>query len=333
MFTVFSRFKHFALIFCCALLVAGMAWLLQSCSMTVTGVELTHEEKIVVYASLVAGEPVNNIQITRTLPPLDTFNVERSRLENAEGFITVDGTRYPLRLQARTAPRTLLDSINFNTANQPSLYEAVGLRAEVGKTYALQVSWNGKQATATTRVPEQPTLEAQAATVDWRPEPFRYVVNRPRTFPATGIVPSMLANVTIPVMARGGEAYRIENFIARDTMTQRSTNNTIALNTTTLQGGNAGAMVQLTSQTRYYLAGDSLFRPQLFTLSTRSTVSTMRIIAHDAALLDFVGTQSRNNATASPFGSSGQNPLWNVRGDGIGLFIGQSRPLQVIVRP
>lgn len=309
-----------------------MAWILQSCSTTVTGVELAHEEKIVVYGSLLAGEAVRNIQITHSVPPLDTFNVERSRIENAQGSITVDGVQYPLRLQERVIPRTLLDSVNFNVANQPSLYEAVGLTAQAGKTYSLQVSWNGKSATATTRVPEPPTLAA-VASVNWRPEPFRYVVNRPRTFPATGIVPSMLASANVPVMARAGEAYRIDSFIARDTLTQRSTTSIIALSTNTLTGANAGAMLQLKADTRYYIAGDSIFKPAIFQLSTRSTVTTIRIIAHDTALLDFVGTQSRNNATASPFGSSGQNPLWNVKGDGVGLFIGQSRPSQITVRP
>jgi hypothetical protein len=98
------------------------AWMLQSCMpTTVTGVELNYEEKIVIYASLISGEPLKNIQITRTLPPLDTFNVERSRIENAAASISVDGTSYPLRLQARVAPTTTVDSINFNIANQASL--------------------------------------------------------------------------------------------------------------------------------------------------------------------------------------------------------------------
>lgn len=331
--TNFSRLRHILLACICATSIAEMAWILQSCSMTVTGVELTHEEKIVVYASLVAGESVRNIQITRTIPPLDTFNVERSRIENAQGSITVDGVKYPLRLQERIIPRNRLDSLNFDQANQPSLYEAVGLTAQAGKTYSLEITWENKRASATTRIPESPSILTQSARMDWRPEPFRYVVNRPRTFPATGIVPSMLASANVPVMARAGEAYRIESFIANDTTTQRSTTSIISLNTNTLLGGNAGTMLTLKAETRYYVAGDSIFKPTIFRLSTASTVTTIRIVAHDGALIDFVGTQARNNATGSPFGSSGQNPLWNVKENGIGLFIGQSRPTQIVVRP
>jgi hypothetical protein len=328
-----SFLKNITIAFALTAVFIGAAWILQSCSMSVTGVELTHEEKIVIYGALIAGESAKNIQITRTVPPLDTFNVERSRIEDAKGSITVDGTTYPLRLQPRAIPVTRIDSINYDQANQPSLYEAVGLTVQAGKTYTLKVSWDNKEATATTRVPEPPVLAAQAPVVVWRPEPFRYVQARPRTFPASGIVPSMLATTAVPVMARSGEAYRVENFAARDTMTQRSTTNLITLNTNTLLGGSAGMPLTLTSQTRYFIAGDSIFKPLLFTLSTRTTVSIINIIAHDGALLNFIGTQARNNAGGNPLGNSGQNPLWNVTGSGIGLFIGQSRSVQVTVRP
>ncbi len=329
-----SFFKNIILTLALVAVFIGAAWVLQSCMpTTVTGVELAYDEKIVVYASLVAGEAVRNIQITRTLPPLDTFNVERSRIENAQGTITVDGTAYPLVIQPRVIPRTRLDSINYDQANQPSLYQAVGLTAQTGKTYTLQVSWNGKQANATTRIPEMPTLAAQTPLVVWRPEPFRYVQNRPRSFPATGIVPSMVASVEIPVMARSGEAYRIERFVARDTITQRSTTSQIALNPTNLLNASAGMPLTLKSETRFFIAGDSIFKPTIFTLSTRTTVTVVNVIAHDDALLNFITTQARNSATGSPFGSSGQNPLWNVTGGGIGLFIGQSRSLQLTVRP
>jgi hypothetical protein len=309
------------------------AWMLQSCMpTTVTGVELNYEEKIVIYASLISGEPLKNIQITRTLPPLDTFNVERSRIENAAASISVDGTSYPLRLQARVAPTTTVDSINFNIANQASLYEAPGLIVQPGKSYSIQVSWNNKQASATTRIPLEPILSAPAS-VNWRPEPFRYVVPRERSFPASGIAPSMLATVIVPVMARQSEAYRIESFVARDTVSRLSTTNLISLNTTTLLGANAGMPLNIQSQTRFFLRGDTVFKPIIFALSTATTVSVVRVIAHDDALLNFIATQARNSPNASPFGNSGQNPLWNVTGQGIGLFIGQSRPLQLTVRP
>jgi Domain of unknown function (DUF4249) len=328
-----SFLKNIVLTIALVAVFIGAVWILQSCSMTVTGVELAHDEKIVVYASLIAGESVKNIQITHTVPPLDTFNVERSRIENAQGSVTVDGVSYALRLQPRVIPVTRMDSINYDQANQPSLYEAVGLTAQSGKTYTLQVSWNNKQATATTRVPEPPSLATQAPLVVWRPEPFRYVQARPRTFPATGIVPSILASVAVPVMARNGEAYRIEMFVARDTMTQRSTTSQITLNATNLVNASAGMPLTLKSETRFFVAGDSIFKPTIFMLSTRTTVSVINVIAHDDALLNFITTQARNSATGSPFGNSGQNPLWNVTGAGIGLFIGQSRSLQLTVRP
>ncbi|MCU0425118.1 MAG: DUF4249 family protein [Candidatus Kapabacteria bacterium] len=328
-----SYFKQLILTLLVALTFAGSAWILQSCMpTTVTGVEIPHEEKIVIYASLVAGQPLNNIQITRTLPPLDTFNVELSRIENAAATITVDGASFPLRLQPRVAPRTLIDSLNFSLSNQPSLYEVSGLTIQAGKTYSIQVSWNGKQATASTRVPEEPMLAAPQPSVIWRQEPFRYVVNRPRTFPATGIVPSLLAVSQIPLVARSGEAYRIETFTAQDTVSRLSTTNAITLNTTNLFGSSTPT-VTVSSSVRYFVQGDSIFKPQLFRLATASTVSVMRVYAHDAALLDFITTQARNSPNASPFGNSGQNPLWNIKGDGIGLFIGQSRALQVTVRP
>ena len=324
----FRRLTRGALL--CVVLVF-LAWRLQGCSTTVTDVELDYREQLVIYGALVDGLPARNIQITRTLPPLDTFNVERSRITTAEGAIVVDGVSYPLRLQARAIPMTALDSLNFNEANQPSLYEAAGLTVQAGKTYVLRVRWQGKEATATTRVPLTPELADIA--VEWRPEPFRYVQPRPQTFPATGVVPSLLATARANVLAREGEAYRIATFAAEDTVSRRSTSNIIALGTSTLFACNPVAALTLRSQTRFFLAGDSLFKPILFTLSTANTVSSAQIVAHDDALLRYVETQSRNSPTGSPFGGSGQNPLWNVEGDGIGLFIGESKPLTARVSP
>jgi hypothetical protein len=311
--------------------LAGFAWHLQGCSTTVTDVELDYREQLVIYGALVDGLPVRNIQITRTLPPLDTFNVERSRITTAEGAIVVDGVSYPLRLQARVAPMTAIDSLNFNEANQPSLYEAPGLTAQAGKTYALRVRWENKEATASTRVPFPPELNDAA--VEWRPEPFRYVQPRPQTFPATGVVPSLLATAHASVRARDGEAYRIATFAAEDTVSRRSTSNIIAVGTSTLFAGAPGAALAIRSQTRFFLAGDSIFKPIIFTLATANTVSSLHIVAHDGALLRYVETQARNSPTGSPFGGSGQNPLWNVEGDGIGLFIGESKPRVARVSP
>ncbi|MDW8220701.1 MAG: DUF4249 family protein [Bacteroidota bacterium] len=314
-------------------IIIGNIVLLQSCApQTVTGVVLPHDEKLVIYASLVAGEPLQNVQVTRTLPPLDTFNVERSRIDNAEVSVSVDGQTYRLRLQTRVAPRTLADSLNFDLNNQPSLYEAPELIVQPAKTYTLRVVWNGKQASAITRIPATPELATQPPKVVWRAEPFRYVVNRPRTFPATGVVPSLLATVQIPLRARAGEAYRIETITAQDTISKRSTTSSISLNTNTLLMSSTSTLT-LSANVRHFLQGDSIFRPPIFTLSTASTISIVRVVAHDAALRDFISTQARNTPNTNPFGNSGQNPSWNIQGDGIGLFIGQSRPLQVVLYP
>ena len=116
---------------------------------------------------------MRDIQIGQTIPPLDTFNVTRTFVTDAEAIISVDGRDYPMRLQESSAPSpsdTIKYSPNFPDPlkvqlARNSLYEVPGLIAEAGKTYQLRVRWNGLEASAETFTPRSRTL--QNVNVQW----------------------------------------------------------------------------------------------------------------------------------------------------------------------
>jgi hypothetical protein len=59
------------------------------------------------------------------------------------------------------------------------------------------------------------------------------------------------------------------------------------------------------------------------------TIAT--VTAFDKAYYDYTLTRSRGQQASNLFGgTNGENVIWNVKGDGIGLFIGVSTVERVI---
>jgi Domain of unknown function (DUF4249) len=141
-----------------SLIITCSALVLSSCFGTISDpVELPYDEKIVVRALLIVGESLNDIQISRTLPPLDTFSYEKVFIGNAKATLVIDGQTFQLQLQSRTTTAT--------TSPYRSLYHIPNLRVQAGKTYALRVEWqspSGKSlvAEASTRTPAEPQIDS-----------------------------------------------------------------------------------------------------------------------------------------------------------------------------
>jgi hypothetical protein len=70
-------------------------------------------------------------------------------------------------------------------------------------------------------------------------------------------------------------------------------------------------------------------------IPTSNLVMRLTIEARDARITPFVETQSRlyESQQFNPLSSDGRNPQWNVSGNGIGLFIGQSTTTTITLRP
>ncbi len=311
--------------------------LIYSCTSTVTDIQLTSTERIVVSGLLIADAPLRNIQISRTLPPLDTFTVDRVFIGDAKASITVDGQTIALRLQAQTPADTLA---NGKPAPRRSFYEAPGLTVQAGKTYALRVEWQGKVATAETVVPAAPIVEQSRLTFS-RTSEFTTNANVFLTGDTTkiltkngmiAVVPATTAVVTLSIRARSTEMYRVFSFIVRDSQSRDSLGGDAALGVQNAQSGASASSGTVTLRQTISLVK----RFPSFILPARiypPTASGALIVqAADSAYYDYVVSNARANSGNNPIGAEGINPRWNVKGDGIGLFIGTSQT-RLSVRP
>ncbi len=331
-----------------ALLLASLFLIVQmlvGCSQVITDANIPHEERLVINGAVIAGQPIRNIQITHTVAPLDTFMMDKVRIPDADARITVDGREYRLRLQAAS------DSVGTNSGRLiagPSCYEAPAeLIAESGKTYTLTVNWQGKSATATTYVPYTPVVESIPPLV-WRLNitertfssgPFG---GNPQIYRDTTLVTS----VRVPIVSRTGEVYNLQYFSLLDaTNPNRAPLLEYAgylqppvSDSTGRQFVGASYSNRTDSKGNLLIYSYNPASPPsstTFVIPTANLVMRLSIEARDARIIPYLQTQSRlyESQQFNPLSSEGKNPQWNVSGNGIGLFIGQSTTTTITLRP
>ncbi len=111
--------------------------LLISCEDVVDSQELPYIEELVIRGILEEGKPLQGLTITRTLPPLEEYSIEKATVRNADAFISYKNVKYKLSYDSAT-----------NT------YFSKELPVESQGVYHLAVKWQGLQASAETRIPE-----------------------------------------------------------------------------------------------------------------------------------------------------------------------------------
>jgi hypothetical protein len=275
-----------------AKMVALMSFLclLAACQQAVESeVQIPYEEKIVVRGLLVAGELLSDVQISRTLPPLDVFSYEKVFLANAQASVTVDGKAYSLALQAPFNTTPTVSPV------QRSMYAATGVRVESGKVYQLEVRWNGHTARAQTTVP------------------FPADVSFPQLF--INVVPSAtLPNVRDTVLtvqanvkARSGEVYRIGAQMTGGTNATRS----------------ATDAVRATMDGQMVILRTDVWRNVVRFLANPATRITAFVENYDPQFFDYFQTRTRGGQP-DILNPSGPNIEWNVSGDGVGVFVGMA---------
>ncbi len=341
-----SSLKIHSVLAAAGLLVAYVviAQIFAGCGQVVTGANIPHEERLVINGAVIAGQQIRNIQITRTIAPLDTFNMDKVRITDADARITVEGREYRLRLQSA------VDSIKTNygqTIAGPSCYETVeGLIAENGKTYTLTVNWNGKTATATTTVPQTPVV-ASVPQLTWKLNitertfssgPFG---GNPQVYRDT----SLTASVRVPMISRAGEMYSLQYFrlldIANPSRAPLATYPgymqppiSDSLGSQLVTAGYSGRSDGKGNILIYSYSPQSP-QPTTTLIPTANLAMVLTIEARDSRIIPYLQTQSRlyESQQFNPLSSDGRNPQWNVSGSGIGLFIGQSTTTTITLRP
>lgn len=322
------------------LLFCSFVLTLQGCEINVplSDVDLPNNEKIMVNAAVIAGQPLRNVQITRSISPSDTFSLAKINISDADVRIVVDGREVRLRLQGA------VDSVRLPTSGRlipgPTSYEAPELIPQAGRTYSLTVRWKGLTAQAQTFVPEPPRAEVIPQLV-WRKTPvlrqsgpgnFRFYDTNLVAFPV------------IPIITKPQELYTMRQQTLTDTATQvRYVSPNFFQPQLPRIADDGKQSVQAGFQLQTDLMGRILIsdfdfqsqRPRMILFSPQTTTITVELEARDVVIKPFLETSSRlfEGVQFNPLGNIGRNPHWNVKGDGIGLFIGQSTTSTVTLRP
>ena len=279
-----------------------------SCSRFVAPPELAYEETLVISGFLTAGDTVRNIEIGR----LQAFSPDSSiAITDAQATITVDGSSYPLSLQSFHPRRNNAD------LRAHSYYEAPGLVAISGKQYAITVTWRGKTATAKTRVPFPLT-----------PDSVSISHNNAKTF----------LIVEAFIRPRPNEVYLLDQYYR-----YTDSNPLSILDSLEFAGGALSKPIRFepgkteTQTLRSHLWTDlyqERFRKIYTNLERYNALAVLYAMDIDYWDYYFTAVDNANNigGFVQP---DGRNVRWNVKGDGVGLFIGVATsrtPIRKITR-
>jgi len=308
----------------------------------VIGLDVPHDERLVINGFLEEGVAVKNIMLIKTLDITDTSNMRKARITDAEVSITSDGQTFPLSLQPDNLAFGGRVPDGVNLAEQPTYYQAPQLVPQAGKTYTLSVRYQGKTATATTVIPAKPSIIPMSSSFSTKPDSVIYFFGG-----GVGTVSKSIlkGDVSVQFGAQNGA------FIGTIEPTQ--------VNTGILDSTGRMITVSISSQQQIITApiaenialANSITRMKLsfwFWLPSRYTEFPkerellakaaprvkLQIAAFDTPYQRYLQTQTRGStADAGILGPSGLNPAWNIKGNGIGLFIGRSGTVSLELIP
>lgn len=279
-----------------------------NCTTTVTdGLQVLHEEKIIMVAYLQAGKPIINIHLSRSNAVMDTLSPESIYLPNASIVLTVDGQRY----KGVFTPDSIMVK-GKGIIPYHSLYSFPNIIAESGKEYEIEASWHGKTIHSRTQVPFFPMI------ID-EPVLKRTIESTDRLYSVSTMVRQQ------PNQAYGFYYYSVDTLHKKSFSTKMDT----IIHTSYLNeyrrvfrpsGIDSTAILQIT--TRYIndnsiSQSDPYYRP--------STRLYAVIESFDGIFYDIWHSRGRTPSIANDiFSSTGGKPVWNVIGDGFGIFIGMA---------
>lgn len=289
----------------------SVSFMLTSCITTLTEpLALSFEEKIVIRGVLKAGEPVRDIAISKSLPALSAINDSATAVYDATGTLSVNGRTFPLVLQ---------NDVQSGASLYTALNNGVPIIAEADAMYTLNVQWNGKSAAAQTSVPSVPQVQ-DIRLLRREILSLTSATYIPGTQPVTTTRRDTLFGAEIFIIPLPETAYRASVYLAD-------------VHGNALTSSYDGTLVLSTNATNIASALVSGLLPlQTQTFSRAMPVRTIATItAFDKAYYHYALTRSRGQQASNLFGgTNGENVIWNVSGDGIGLFIGVATVERVI---
>lgn len=266
------------------ILLLTAAFLGSACEQVVDNPELPYQEKLVIRGVLVAGEEPDLFQLSRTLPPLDEMDLEKVRLDGVDAFVSDGENRYDLVRETAI------------------LYKADGLIPETGKTYRIEVRWNGKYAWAETTIPDDPVVDGVfqrfhkvSGRYGWWEVKY-YAAVKPNN-------DLYYFGSTLHTDSQGNvngrrDFYKVYGYSDRD------------------KNGFVNVLVaeESVDDTTTYNNSSHIFKSVIYSAGKEFN--------------DYFQSRNYDGVESSDiFGTSGSNVTWNIRGDGIGMFVGMGEAI------
>lgn len=261
------RISPLVLLLCSSLLAVGCEEIVDDPG------ALPYEEKLVIRSIIAADEPMDSIDITRTLPPLENYEDEKAWVHGALVIVRHSGIA-----------DTLLDVGRGQ-------YFKPGIIARPGERFELDVVWNNKRATATTRIPQHPTIASTKLTYTYGKWGNRIDVIDAMVKPRTGEVYSATYRYR-----QQGSPYTATDPYVRDMYRVADTT--------------ANGLLKVSCESYLYYPGDGELAYQIVVQS------------YDEPYYSFFSSYHSGGGDDDPVFSNTRNIKWNVQGDAIGVFIG-----------
>ncbi len=258
-------------------LAAAACAVFAGCEELADPTDIPYVDRLVIEGVVVADSAVSNIRITHTLPIDAPYRKEYTYISNATARLTTPRGEFPLAYAGE------------------GLYGAPGAVVHPGESCTLVVEWNGKRATAHTRVPNLPVLDT-----------FRIITNREPNDSAGGAIigAEALLRDLDPLAV-----YSLSATVGHDSLAKYAVSYGLRYTLVRTADSMANGRLRVNDSTPYNFIDGRYWE--------------FMVSAYDAPLWDLARTIGNGNDDFGVF-SSTPTIRWNVQGDGIGIFVGRS---------
>ena len=280
---------------------------LGGCEQTVNIAELPFEEKIMVEGILKA-DSIIEIVFSKTVPVLDTQNLYtidtvNNRITSLQGTISIDGISYSL-IHINNGRYRIFD------AQQQSI------KGKIGSMYMLNASWNDKIIYAQTQIPiaKKPTI--LGINIDTTRSSVYGYQDYIRVFISLSYHPEDQEAIVHTINTISPFDNSIYNEI--DTVNYKE------FNYPQYFPPYYFTKKEIPHISSFYIW---LYAPSSITISEAlSMYADSKIITkhYDKAMKEYIDTQYFGDNLGGIFGGGGTGIHWNIKGQGLGLFIGYS---------
>ena len=281
---------------------------LGGCEQTVNIAELPFEEKIMVEGILKA-DSIIEIVFSKTVPVLDTQNLYtidtvNNRITSLQGTISIDGISYSL-IHINNGRYRIFD------AQQQSI------KGKIGSMYMLNASWNDKIIYAQTQIPIAHKPDILSISID---------TNRSSVY---GYQDYIKVFISLSYHPEDKEAIvhtinTISPFDKSFFYNEIDTVNYKEFNYPQYFPPYYFTKKEIPHISSFYIW---LYAPSSITISEAlSMYADSKIITkhYDKAMKEYIDTQYFGDNLGGIFGGGGTGIHWNIKGQGLGLFIGYS---------